>query len=328
MDSSKKPSTFRRLKNVALDATVIRSFDRRGYKRHAGQFNPQDLEADMTGRVCVVTGANSGLGYATSEALARLGATVWMLCRHPGRGEAAHHALTRTHPDADIHLALLDVSSLAAVEAFCENPPFDSIDVLIHNAGILPSERGASADGLDLTLTTNLVGPFALTSGLMPQLLKGERTRIIWVSSGGMYSRKLSIKRLEHPPEPFDGVRAYADTKRGMVVASEILADKLAPKGIAVHCMHPGWADTPGVKTSIPGFWERTQNILRNSAEGADTIVWLAVCDKAQHRPGLFWFDRAPRRTHLVPWTKTSQKKRRRFYSALHRWARLAEKAF
>ena len=282
MDGSKKPSSFGRLWDTALDSTIIRSFDRRGYERHRRWFNDADLNVDMTGRVCAVTGANSGLGFATCEGLAERGATVWMLCRSPERGKAACDALSQSYPQATIHLAILDVSNLAAIAAFCSNPPFERLDVLIHNAGILPSARETSVDGLDHTLATNLVGPYALTHGMLPLLKQGDRPRIIWVSSGGMYARKLSVKRLERPPEPFNGVNAYADTKRAMMVASEYLAEELSEAGIAVHTMHPGWADTPGVRNSIPRFWEKTQGILRSQAEGADTTIWLANFEKAQ----------------------------------------------
>ena len=323
-----KASFFGRLSNSTLDATIVRSFDKRGFARHQRFFDAEDLQVDMSGRVCLVTGANSGLGYATCQGLAARGASVWMICRNAERGAAAQNTLQAEFPDADIHLALLDVSDLSAIRAFCEALPLAHIDVLVHNAGILPAERGVSADGLDHTLATNLVGPFALTHGLLARLRQGDRPRIIWVSSGGMYSKKLSVKRLAHPPDPFDGVTAYADTKRGMAVASEFLAEQLLEAGIAVHCMHPGWADTPGVQTSIPTFWERTQDILRTSAEGADTIVWLAVCDKAQSQSGRFWFDRSPKRTHLLFWTSSSPAKRKAFFEELHRWAQLPEDAF
>ena len=317
-----------RLRDAALDATVVASFDRRGFLRHREGFDPEALNVDMRGRHCVVTGANSGLGYATCRELARASAIVWMICRNAARGEAARAKLLEEVAGADLRLVCLDVSDLGAIRELCAAPPMPHIDVLVHNAGVLPSTRGASVDGLEQTLATNLVGPFALTHGLLPLLERGERARIIWVSSGGMYPRRLSVKALADPSEPFDGVRAYADTKRGMVVASELLAERLAPRGIAVHSMHPGWANTPGVQTSIPSFWERTQNILRSPEEGADTILWLAICDLAQSQPGRFWFDRAPRKTHLLPWTRVSDAARADFWRTLHGWAGLPEGAF
>ena len=130
----------------------------------------------------------------------------------------------------------------------------------------------------------------------MARLEAGEH--LIWVSSGGMYTQRLKVDALDAPEVGFDGVVAYARTKRAMVVVSEQLASRLTPKGIAVHAMHPGWADTPGVESSIPGFWKLTQAILRTPDEGADT-VWL-VPRSGTRGPGRFWFDRQARSPFLL----------------------------
>ena len=129
---------------------------------------------------------------------------------------------------------------------------------------MLLDRREASESGLEQTLATNLVGPWALTAKLVGHLKRGTNSRIIWVSSGGMYTQRLNIDHLHAPPSPFDGVRAYAQTKRAMVMLSERLGRELSGAGISVHCMHPGWADTPGVERSLPLFWRVTKSILRS----------------------------------------------------------------
>jgi len=136
-----------------------------------------------------------------------------------------------------------------------------------------------------------------------------------------MYTQRLNIQQLENPPEPFDGVRAYAQTKRAMVYLSERLATALGPDNIAVHCMHPGWADTPGVERSLPLFWKVTRSILRNAEAGADTIVWLAGCDRAHSQSGLFWFDRVARSTHLLPGTRVGPEALDELWTRTHQWA-------
>ena len=130
---------------------------------------------------------------------------------------------------------------------------------------------------------------------------------------------------MENPPEPFDGVLAYARAKRGTVTLNRLWAKTLLEHGIASHAMHPGWADTPGVQKSIPGFWKVTQKILRTPEEGADTTVWLAICDKAQATAGLFWFDRKARSEFLLPRTKASSEEEEKFLRALNRWAGLSD---
>ena len=220
------------------------------------------------------------------------------------------------------------MSSLDSVRTLCADLPVDSIDILVQNAGVLPDGRQDSPDGLELTLATNLVGPFALAAGLLDRLKRGKRARMIWVSSGGMYAQKLDVADLADPPGDFDGVAAYARTKRAMVVLSEQMADRLAPQGIAVHCMHPGWADTPGVQTQIPGFWKVTRSILRTSEEGADTVVWLAACDRAQDAPGRFWFDRMARSTYLLPGKRETPEERELLWTRLHEWSQVPEGHF
>lgn len=126
------------------------------------------------------------------------------------------------------------------------------------------------------------------------RLCESHLPRVIWVSSGGMYTQRLRVDHLAKPPGEFDGVEAYAWTKRAMVVLSEQLAERLDSAEIAVHCMHSGWADTPGVQSSMPGFWRVTRGILGTAEQGADTVIWLAICDRAQVDSGRFWFDRSP----------------------------------
>ena len=311
-----------RVGNLVLDPSIVFSFDRNGYRRHQLFFDPTHLDVDLTQKTAVVTGANSGIGFATAQALAERGATVWLFCRNPERGEAARNRLIEDSGNRRVHLKIVDVSDLGVVKDAEHYADIESIDILVHNAGVLLSEPQQTSTGIEQTLATHLVGPLALTGTLSHKLKKGSR--IIWVSSGGMYAQKLKLPALHHPPEPFDGVTAYAQVKRAMVIASEQLAEALGHRGIDVHCMHPGWAHTPGVKSSIPTFFKVTQAILRSPAEGADTVVWLAVAEHLSGETGGFWFDRAKRTTHLFPGTTASTTHRNELWRQLHTWAELS----
>ncbi len=304
--------------SAVLDPTVALSYDRTGYWLHSQQFAPADLDVDLTGRQVLITGANGGIGRATAAALAGLGATVWMLCRSPQRGEAARQALI-AETGGDLRLAVVDLSDQGSIRAFAAGFTLPVVDVLVHNAGVLPGEWSQTADGLELTLATNLVGPYLLTRLLQDRLMASDDGRLIFVSSGGMYTQKLRVDRLDAPPQGFDGVAAYARTKRAMVVLSEVLADELA--GVGVYCMHPGWASTPGVATSIPRFHRLTSAILRTPQQGADTIVWLAAAEAGRGQTGAFWFDRQPRRTHYTPLTRESERERERLMAVLEEWS-------
>jgi dehydrogenase/reductase SDR family protein 12 len=112
---------------------------------------------------------------------------------------------------------------------------------------------------------------------------------------------------------------AYAETKRAQVVLSELWAEALRNTSVVVNAMHPGWAETPSVKTSLPRFHRVTRKILRTPAEGADTVVWLAASPRARESSGRFFFDREERRTHLLPFTRESEQERRDLWSLCER---------
>jgi len=291
-----------------LDNSILLSFDRSGFRRHAADFDADDLRVDLTGRVCLVTGANSGIGFETSVGLAGRGASVWMLCRDRGRGEAALRELRRRTGSRRARLALLDVSDPDAVRDFASRFTPARVDALVHNAGVLPDRRVLSPDGHELTLATHVLGPWRLTRALLPKLRASPDPRVVLVSSGGMYTQRLSLADCEWQRRRYDGVVAYAQTKRMQVVLAELLAEDLP--GGTVSAMHPGWADTPAVRSSLPRFHAVMRDRLRTAAEGADTVLWLAASKSATGRSGRFWFDRAVRSPHLLPWTRESKSDR------------------
>lgn len=298
------------------DASVVASFDQSGFRRHARQFEPADLAVDLSGRTMLVTGASGGLGLATATALAERGATVWVNSRSDVRARAACDTIRAAHPSADVVPVAFDVSSLAAVRAWAAGLSTDRLDVLVHNAGVLPAERIETDEGYERTVATNLIGPFALTVALLPLMERSEDPRIIWVSSGGMLTQKLDVDATFDPPQPFDGVVAYARTKRAEVVLAERLATEL-PAHFRVASMHPGWAATPGVETSLPGFFRVMQRRLRTPEEGADTTIWLAARTPAPGPSGAFWFDRTVARAHPVPGTRTAPAEAERLWRRL-----------
>ncbi len=299
---------------AVLDPSIVLSFDRTGYRIHSLGFRADDLDVDLRGRVCLVTGANSGLGRATATALARRGAEVWLLCRSVSRSRPVVDAIRREAGNPEVHLEIVDVGILDSVRAFAARFQRPVVDVLVHNAGVLPDLRSETPDGIELTLATNVVGPFLLTQLLLPRLAAASQARVINVSSGGMYTQRLTLDDPQFARPPFDGVTAYAWTKRAEVVLTELWAERLRGTSITVNAMHPGWADTPSVRTSLPRFHRVMQPLLRNADEGADTIVWLAVCPRLGHESGRFWFDRTSRPTHYLPWTRESPADRVRLW--------------
>ena len=301
--------------DALLDRTIVLSFDRNGYHRHARHFIGEDV--DLSGQVVVVTGGNAGIGRAIAHSLAVDRAEVWLVCRNVARGEEARAHLVAETGNPAIHVAIADMSVHADVRRLAERLP-PHVHAIIHNAGALLDHRELTPDGLERTYATHVTGPFLLTALLArepdPQ---GPRfapdARVVWVSSGGMYTQRLDLAALTATTGPFDGVRAYALAKRAQVILNERLAERLGPR-VWTAAMHPGWANTGGVRTSLPRFWSLTRSILRTAEEGADTAAWLAV--RARGPSGRFWFDRAEVPAHL--WPRTHE-------SAADRDARLAD---
>lgn len=284
-----------------LDALVVPGFSSIGpaLRRHwwspdAGPFTgPADI---------IVTGASSGLGEASAAGLAALGARVHLVGRNADRLITATDRIREQLPEADLVVHEADISDLDSVAALAGALPDGPIRAVIHNAGVIPPERTLSKQGHEMAFATHVLGPLALTFALRERLQADRDGRVIWMSSGGMYSAPL-VEDLEFSIGEYQGVRAYARTKRMQVVIAEQLAAHFADRhDPVVHSMHPGWAATPGVTGSIPGFAKLTKPILRTPAGGADTAVWLAAADVPSHSSGGFWHDRRVRSTHYLPW--------------------------
>ncbi len=294
--------------DAALEACVVPGFSRIGLavrSRLLPEFTGGDpLPAD--GKTVIITGATSGIGYAAAVALARRGAAVHFLTRGRDRGERARRAIAAESGSTRISYGLADLEDLAAVRDFASefSANHDRLDVLIHNAGAIYPEFRTDAAGTELTVLSQVVAPFLLTRLLMPALLAAAPSRVITVSSGGMYTQRLDPATLQLPRSRYQGVTAYAKAKRAQVALSREWARRTAGTGIAFHAMHPGWVNTPGVAAALPGFYRATRPILLTPGQGADTIVWLATMPPERLGSGRFWHDRRPRPEYLLPWTR------------------------
>ncbi len=304
--------------DTLMDRTVVPGYTRIGYRARSHGFAPLPR---MDGRTVLVTGATSGLGLAAAEAFARLGATLHLVARNEERGERARAQVAEHADEAPVRLWLCDMSRPAEVRELGERfvAELAALNVLVNNAGVLVGERTLTPDGIETTFATNVLGTFALTEALLPALEAGAPARVITVSSGGMYSRRLDVASLEATSGDYDGPTAYAQTKRAEVVLTEEWARRHAATGVTFHAMHPGWADTPGVKDSLPRFHTVLGPLLRSPAEGADTIVWLGAAEAPGGTSGAFWHDRRRRPTHYVPMTHEPDGEADRLWAACER---------
>jgi NAD(P)-dependent dehydrogenase (short-subunit alcohol dehydrogenase family) len=198
---------------------------------------------DQSGRVAVVTGANSGIGFETARALAARGARVVLACRDPGRGREAERRIREAAPGADVRFAPLDLGSLASVEQLAKElgAAEPRLDLLCNNAGVMMPPLGRTADGFELQMGTNHLGHFALTGRLLPLLRRGEGARIVSVSSLAHYWGRIDFDDL-NSERRYDATRAYGQSKLANLLFIRELARRLAARGepLVAAAAHPG----------------------------------------------------------------------------------------
>ena len=283
-----------------MDKSVVLGYTRIGPAVRRAWWPADSAPAALAGRQVLVTGASGGLGLATARGLARLGAVVHLTGRDARRLGTARDELLGELPSATVETHVSDVSDLAATAEFARDlaARLPRLHAVVHNAGVMPPQRTTTSDGHELALATHVLGPHVLTFGLRESLAGGGR--VVLVTSGGAYTQRLDVDDPEFTQGTYSGTAAYARTKRMQLVLTRLWARELAGDDIRVASMHPGWADTPGVTESLPGFARLTGPLLRNADQGADTAVWLAATDDPIGS-GSFWHDRRRRPTHYAP---------------------------
>ena len=311
-----------------LEISVVGSFSRIGHsvRRRLFGWTPAN-PGSLSGRTVLVTGPTSGLGRAVAGAFAALGARVILVGRHSDRLADVRDALVRTHGEDRFPIVVADMAALDSVRAAAERilATEPRLDVLVDNAGAIFPERTESPDGIESTLATMVVGPFALISGLLPLLRRTGRARVIAVTSGGMYAQRLDLDDLQWTTGAYDGTRAYARAKRAQVALIREWARRIPASQVTFTAMHPGWADTPGLSASLPAFRRLMTPILRTPAEGIDTIVWLAAPGSTPVVSGGLYLDRRARPFDRVPGTRLSADRRRRLWQAVVCLAEVAD---
>ena len=309
---------------------MVPGYSRLGYRLRGLSWETA-VAGPLHGQTALLTGGTSGIGEAAAEGLLLAGATVHVLGRDPGRTRDAVRRLAGRVPGSEsrIHPETCDLSELADVRRFGESFLARSgrLDVLVNNAGVLPPSRQETAEGVELAFATNVLGPFLLTSLLLPALAATEAPRVITVSSGGMYTARLRAGDLQLRRETYDGSRAYAHTKRIEVILNRLWAEHHGSDGFLFHSMHPGWVATPGLRRSLPRFERLMRPALRSPREGADTIVWLATAALPRSAGGAFWHDRMRRPEHRLPGTRETESERRLLWDSCERLSALSTRA-
>ena len=215
---------------------------------------------DLTGKVAIITGANSGIGYEMARALARKEAKVILACRNKDKGETAVRQIAQEYPAAEAELMQLDLSNLASVRRFADeftSHHYDRLNILINNAGIMAVPFGKTVDGFELQFGTNHLGHFALTGLLLDFIIRTPQARVITVSSWGHRLGKIDFDHLQGEKD-YDRQEAYAQSKLANLLFAYELQRHFEHAGVdaIAAAAHPGWT-----ATNLQAHW-RTLRML------------------------------------------------------------------
>ena len=258
------------------------------------------MTADMQGKVCVVTGANSGIGKEAALGLAQLGATVVLVCRSQERGAAALAEIKQRSGNDSVALLVADLGSQQQVRraaAAC-GQQFDRLDVLVNNAALARRKRAVTEDGVELTLAVNHLAPFLLTNLLLDRLKASAPARVVTVSSAAHKDAEINFADLQGGQRYATfGFGAYSQSKLANVLFTYELARRLEGTGVTANCLHPGVVAT-GIFRDTP-LWLRTglalaRPLILGSVQGADTVLYLATAPEVAEVSGRYFEKRKP----------------------------------
>lgn len=249
----------------------------------------------MQGKICLVTGATSGIGKATALGLAQQGATVVIVGRSKEKGEAARREIQAASGNANVDLLLADLSSQDSVRqlaaTFLER--YEHLHVLINNAGVFLLKRHLTVDGLEMTFAVNHLAPFLLTHLLLDCLKANAPARIVNVCSGSHFSGRINPQDVQLE-SGYNVWRAYAQSKLALLLCSYKLARQLEGSGITLNCLNPGFVFT---NMGMGNIGPKSQSVARailsrlgsSPAQGAQTSLYLAMSPEVEHTTGKYF---------------------------------------
>lgn len=256
----------------------------------------------MIGKICLVTGATSGIGKATACGLAQMGATVILASRNEVKGQQIAEDIRVKTGSKTIDLMHADLSSQKQICALVEhfNSRYQQLDVLINNAGAMFPRRRESDDGIEMTLAVNHVGPFLLTNLLLNKLHAGGKARVINVNSDAHEKGKIDFNDLQMRhcyPRGGIGMRAYANAKLANLLTTYALARRLQSSGVTVNALHPGFVATnilpfqeaSGAVRLLDPLWVIARRLILSAEQGARTPIFLASSAQVEKVTGTYF---------------------------------------
>jgi NAD(P)-dependent dehydrogenase (short-subunit alcohol dehydrogenase family) len=251
------------------------------------------VTTSMHGKICVITGANTGIGKAAAEALAALGAQIIMICRNRAKGERAladiAAAAAKSGRGGGAELAIADLSSQAEIRAVASGilAAHSRIDVLVNNAGVALNRRELTVDGIERTFAVNYLAYFMLASLLLPGLRAAGSARIVNVASNAHRRGTLDFDNLQGE-RSYSNLRMYSESKLEDVMFTYALARRLAGSGVTANALHPGVVATE-IWRQVPILDFLSRWLMLSPEKGARTTVYLAASPDVEGVTGQYF---------------------------------------
>lgn len=263
----------------------------------------------MTDKICLITGATSGIGKATAAALAKMGAKVIVNGKDEENGKIAVSEITQISGNKNVELMIADLSSLKEVRKFADNfqKKYQKLDVLINNAAVIYSSFEYSSDGIEMQFAINHLGHFLLTNLLLDNLAGTEGSRIINVSSNAHFKGKIDFDKINSEKNYF-GWRVYCQSKLANVLFTYELARKIAQKKVTVNCLHPGVVKTRLVNKHVSLLyqlvWNLQKPLMLSVDKGAETSIYLASSPEVAKTTAKYFNECKPIKSSNISYNK------------------------
>jgi retinol dehydrogenase-14 len=269
---------------------------------------------DMSEKICIVTGANSGIGKETTRSLATKGATVIMLVRNLCAGEEARQDIFNETGNESLELMVADLFSVADIRHFAAEfkKKHDRLDVLINNAGAIFPRKEITADGFERTFALDYLAPFLLTHELLDVLKASAPSRIINVSSNAHTRGKIDFENLQSEKK-YGLMRPYSNAKLMLIMFTYALARRLEGTGVTVNVLHPGFVRTHFGQNNASRARKLGVKIIgplaRSPERGAETSIYLASSPEVEGVSGKYFVDCKPANSSDISYDKDLQEK-------------------
>ncbi len=271
------------------------------------------VNSSMQGKICMVTGANSGIGKATALELAQMGATVVMVCRDRARGEEARSEITTKSRNNAVDLLLADLSSQQSIRQLVGNfqHHYTHLHVLINNAGAAYPGRRETVDGLEMTFAVNYLAPFLLTNLLLDVLKASAPARIVNVSSVTQKSGYIQMDDLQEVKR-YRPMRVYGQSKLAVVLFTYELARRLQGTGVMANCLHPGFVATNFAQSdgepAVRPLVKLIGSFGTSPEKGAKTSIYLASSPDVEGVTGTYFVKSMPKRSATISYDESLQR--------------------